>query len=264
MKIDIHLVKELRDITFAPLGDCKKALEEADGDITKAQEILKEKWVLKAGKKSDRETHCGMVKFVHKNNTVIGVKVLCETDFVAKNDMFKKLVDEMLEKVSSLHGDFDLGTMETKDKEALEQFIYEHVATIGENLQLGGVYKKEWKAYVYNHMGNTVASVVFYEGDDETAAKDAALQVAAMNPMYLSMEEIPASQIAEKTQEFTEELASSNKPADIISKIVAGKVQKHFQDDVLLEQLSIKDSTKKVQDLLRGIKITSMMRVTIG
>lgn len=264
MKIDINLVKELRDLTYAPLGDCKKALEEAEGDVQRAKDILKENGVLKAWKKADRETTCWIVKFLANNGLITGVKVLCETDFVAKNEVFQKLVDDALVKISQIPWEFTDETVDLGEREKIQTFLHENVATIGENLQLGYVFKQTGKVFVYNHMGNTISAIVWYEGDDETAAKDVALQVAAMNPMYISMEDIPADAIAEKREEFLAEFAESNKPADIKEKIIEGKIQKAFQDDVLLEQISIRDTTKTVKNMLHGIKVTKILRVNVG
>ncbi len=131
-------------------------------------------------------------------------------------------------------------------------------------MRIGYVIKKSGNAYAYNHMGNTLASAIFYEGSDEEVAKACALQVAAMNPMYVSIDSVPADRISALTAEFTEEMANVDKPADIKAKIIEGRVQKAVQDDILLEQVSIKDQTKKIKEILpQGFVITSFLRVSI-
>lgn len=113
-------------------------------------------------------------------------------------------------------------------------------------------------------MGNTLASVVFYEGTDENVAKDVALQVAAMAPEYVSVQDVPADRISKLTAELNEEMASSDKPAGIKAKIIEGRIQKSLQDDILLEQVSIKDQAKKIKETLpQGFTVLSMIRVSI-
>lgn len=261
MAVDINLIKELREITHAPLGDCKKALEEAQGDVKKAQEVLKQKGILKAGAKfGDRTTSTGVVRFTVVDGGVVGVKILCETDFVAKNEMFQKLVDEVLARLAKVSGDFTTETLAADKKTELQTYINEHVATIGEKLELGYVFKASGTAFAYNHTNNMLSGVVRYEGGDAAIAKDVALQVAAMNPAYVSMDDVPATEKEIKKQEFVADPALANKPEDIRAKIVDGKVHKYFQEDVLLEQASIKDQTKSVKDAIGSMKIIRILR----
>lgn len=268
MSVSIDLIKQLRDITLAPLGDCKEALVEANGDLSAAQEILRKKWAIKADKKSDRETNAWIVKFTATNDGLVGVKLLCETDFVAKNEAFGKLVDTLLADIAAYSGDIDPENVPESLMDTLANHLKDQAVTIGENMRIGYVVKKAGSVYAYNHMGNTIASAVFYEGVNsdaaQQAAKDAALQVAAMNPYYISMEAVPADRIATLRAEFETEMAASGKPADIIAKIVDGKISKALQDDVLLEQMSIKDQAKKVKELLPAdMSLVSMVRVSV-
>ncbi len=265
MKIDLNLLKELRDLTKAPLWDCKKVLVESKWDVQKAKELLKERGILKAWKKWDRETNFWIVKFDTKGDYVVWVKILCETDFVAKNQMFLELVDAVLDKVNNITWEFDDDCSEW-DRESIQNFLDENVATIWESMRLGYIFKKsKWtNAYVYNHMWNTIASVVWYDWWEEDKAKAVALQVAAMNPAYISMENIKRSILDDKKNEFLQEMEWSNKPKDIQERIVAGKVHKFFQDDVLLEQSSIVDNTKIVKDFIWEMKIVNIMRVNVG
>lgn len=264
MNISIDLIKKLRDITLAPLGDCKEALVESNGDIDQAQEILKKKWAIKADKKADRETNNWVVKFVVKNWALIGVKLLCETDFVSKNESFGKLVDSLVDVVANYDGDISPDSIDEALMDTLQNLVKDQAVTIWEAMRIGYVIKKTWNSYAYNHMGNTLASAVFYEGSDEEVAKACALQVAAMNPMYVSIDSVPADRISALTAEYTEEMANVDKPADIKAKIIEGRVQKAIQDDILLEQISIKDQTKKIKEILpQGFTISSFLRVSI-
>ncbi len=144
MKIDLNLLKELRDLTKAPLWDCKKVLLEAEWDLTKAQELLKERGILKAGKKWDRETNFWIVKFDIKDDAIVWVKILCETDFVAKNQMFIDLVDSVLSKIKDIPWEFDNDCSEDQ-KANIQSFLDENVATIWESMRLAYVFKKNKK-----------------------------------------------------------------------------------------------------------------------
>ncbi len=267
MAVDINLVKELRAMTHAPLKDCKSVLEEANGDLELAQELLRQKGVLKAAKKADRETNNGVVKFVMKDGVLAGIKILCETDFVAKNEKFMQLVDEMMQKIVDVDGEFNTESAPADLIESMTSYLQEHVGTIGENLRLDYVFRSTKKWFVYNHNGNTLSSVVFFdaEGDVDAIAKDVALQVAAMNPSFISIDEVPAEKKDALREEYTAELAESNKPEEIKEKIIEGKIYKFLQDDILLEQTSIKDWSKKIKDIVENkMTITEILRVTVG
>lgn len=269
MKVDINLVKQLRQMTHAPIGECKKALAESGGDLDQAQEILKKNGALKAAKKGDRVTEEGVVKYHYANGVVSGVKVLCETDFVAKNETFLALIDEVLAKVADHTS--DIASKEDADAsfvESLQSLLDENVAKIGESLRLTDVYRKTHTAYVYNHMGYKVASVVYYEGEEspqhQEAAKYVALQAAAMNPDCLSVDDVAQSRKDELHAQFMEELKGSGKPEDILGRIVEGKIAKVWSEEVLLEQQSIVDNTKKVKDMVPDtMKVVSFVRATV-
>lgn len=267
MNISIDLIKKLRDITYAPLGDCKEALVEAQGDLENAQEILKKKGAIKADKKADRDTNAGVVKFVVVNNNLVGLKLLCETDFVSKNDSFGALADTIIAMIAAESADISPDTVSDALMEKLTSVLKDNAVTIGENMRVAYVIKKAGQVSVYNHTGNSLASAIFYTGEGESAAsmaKDCALQVAAMNPLYASVDQVDASRIQKLTEEFTEEVAASGKPAEIVGKIVEGKVQKALQDDILGEQNSIKDPSKKVKELYpQGFTVVDMIRVSI-
>ena len=267
MTISIDLIKKLRDATLAPLGDCKEALTEAEGDIAIAQDILKKKWAIKADKKADRDTNAGVVKFVVIDGSLIGIKLLCETDFVSKNESFWSLVDQIIDIIASESSDIDLDSVSDSLMDRMTTVLKDNAVMIGENMRIAYIIKKAGNVSIYNHMGNSIASAIFYAGDDylcKNMAKDCALQVAAMNPLYVSLDQVDSALIEKLTKEFTEEVISSGKSPDIAAKIVEWKLQKSLQDDVLCEQSSIKDPSKKIKELCpQWFVINSMFRISV-
>ena len=265
MSVDMNLLKQLREATFAPLKDCKDALVEANGDFDKAQEILKEKWVLKAGKKADRETKEGTVKFIQKDGKIAWVKLLCETDFVAKNESFMELCDTILDKVMAQNSLFLSKEEAPADLVAdIDNIVKEAVWSLWENMQLGTILLTDKKWYVYNHPGNKVASIVFFDGDDENVAKEIALQVAAMNPSYLDFEAVPSDVLSSMEAQFRKELEESWKPANMIDQILKWKLNKALAEDVLLEQEYIRDGSKKIKDIMPAwFKVNSYIRLAV-
>ncbi len=264
--VDMNLLKKLRDTSFAPLKDCKEALVAVDGDFDAALEWLKKKGAANAAKKADRETHEGVVKVVKEGDKVIGIKIACETDFVAKNDLFIQLTNDLLNAVKAYGKDF--ASIEEADESAKAQWesmLHEFVGKIGENVKLVDAFISTGNAFVYSHPGDKIVAVLYYNGTNasETNAKNIALQIAAMNPEYLSMEDVPADIVEAAKAKISSELADSGKPADILEKIVAGRLDKEFSDNVLLEQSAIWDDSKKVKEFVNGLEITSFKRFSI-
>jgi len=255
-KVDIALLKKLRAMTNAPLKDCKAALLEAGDDLDKAQEVLRKKGALKAAKKADRETNEGIVKVKKVGNTIVGVQLACETDFVAKNEQFIQFADKILDTLLS----FDkkeinsLDDLTDEQKEQLNNIIADTVAVVGENVKIVSVLKKDVEqAYIYEHPGSKIVGIVEYKSTNPKAdeiAKEIALQSVAMNPEYITMEDIPSDVYDKFKAEFTQEVIDSGKPADIAEKIVQWKLNKHFSSMVLLEQPWIRDESKKVKSLI--------------
>ncbi|MDR0651651.1 MAG: translation elongation factor Ts [Candidatus Peribacteria bacterium] len=260
----MNLIKELRDTTFAPLGDCKSALEAAEGDLQKAVEVLKEKGIAKAGKKADRETNEGMVKIETRDGKTVGLKLFCETDFVVKNEHFQILFQTILDKLFTVHEEVQsFGTLPEPLQAEITGLITDFVGKIGENVKIGEVLVTTENVYGYNHPGNKVASLIYYSGKEDIA-KELALQVAAMNPSYLTFDEVPVEEKETLKVKFTEELKAAGKPEAMIENIVKGKLDKAFADKVLLEQEYIRDGAKKVKELLgEGFMITKFIRFAI-
>jgi len=257
-KVDIKLLKELRSITNAPLKDCKAALVEANWNLDKAQEILRKMWAIKAAKKSDRQTNEWIVKIKLLNDYVAGIKLACETDFVAKNDQFIKAADKIVDTVLSITKNEikSLDDLLEEEKVKLNDIVAETVAVVGENIKLLDVFKKKVEqAYIYEHPGNKIVGVIVYRSNNpeaENIAKELALQVVAMNPTYVSLDHIPSDVKEKYYNEFKEEALKTGKPENIIENIVQGKINKFFSEITLLEQPWIRDDSKKIKSLISG------------
>jgi elongation factor Ts len=233
------------------MKDCKDALVEADGDLAKAEEILRQKGIMKAGSKADRVTNEGMVKIAQKDGWLAAIKLLCETDFVAKNEDFTTLVDSILAKL--LASQKVAKTLEEVDQTVLAEIndmTAAFTGKIGENIKLAEVLIDNAPAYIYNHPGNGVASIIYYEGGNEEVAKEIALQVTAMNPTYLSFESVPADYRDSLMAEFRKEMEGSTKPQNIIDQILEGKLHKALAELVLFEQEYIRDAAKKIKEII--------------
>lgn len=262
---NIELLKQLREITFAPLKDCKEALAEAGDDLEKAQEVLKKKGIAKAGNRAERETKEGIVKIVEINEKTVGLKLLCETDFVAKNENFQALFESVLNKIAQGSDEITaLADLDPALAETVENEVKEFMGKTGENMKIGGVLVTKEKPFIYNHPGNKVASLIFYEGGNEEIAKELALQVTAMNPTFVSFDQVDANETAKMKEEFTAELKAAGKPEAMIAQIVDGKIKKALADVVLLEQEYIRDGAKKVKDILPAdMKVIAFVRMAI-
>lgn len=264
MKIDINLVKELRNATMASLTECKKALVEAEGDITRATQILKEKGALKAAKKADRETSEGAVMARSFGSKIAGIALACETDFVAKNEKFAALLETILDQLADAPAAESFDTLPTDTQQAINAIIEEHVLTLGENLNLTTAFVRDQAGYVYNHTGNKIAAIVYSDSTDEDTLKEVALQITAMNPQYLNRDAVPADMITDLTAKAHKDLEGDNKPDDIKEKIIAGKVSKALEDIVLLEQVYIRDGGKKVKDILGDSVVLDFARMSLS
>ncbi len=270
MSVDMELLKKLREITFAPLKDCKDALIESNWDLDSAIEWLKKKGALQAAKKADRETKEWAIKVRVNGNTVIAVKMATETDFVVKSDFFAKLLEDLLDTIGTSGQNIaSINELPEEIKVKCDELIHDFVGKIGENTKLADVYlhTTDKNIFVYTHPGDKIVSILYYSSSSDNAehiAKQVALQIAAMNPEYLSLETIPTEAKEKLLAELTEEVKASGKPADMIEKIVAGKFEKAFADSVLLEQPAIWDDSQKIKDASKAIEISSFARMAIG
>ena len=263
---NIELLKQLREISFAPLKDCKEALAEANDDLQIAQDILRKKGISKAGNRADRETKEGIVKAEQKGEKIVGLQLACETDFVAKNENFQALFTTIFDQIAQQ--DKEVHTLEDLDSALAEKLtadVQEFMGKTGENMKIGNVLVTYKKGYVYNHPGNKIATIIYYEGQPEEIAKELALQVTAMNPSFVSFEQVDKDEIAKMTEEFSAELKAAGKPEAMIAQIVDGKVKKTLADSVLLEQEYIRDGGKKVKEIIpEGFTVLGFTRIAIG
>lgn len=262
-------VKRLREITGAGMLDSKNALVEADGDFDKAIELLRIKGAKDVGKRAERATAEGLV--AAKDGALIELN--SETDFVAKNEEFGALADKIVEAAKKLRSSDveQLKNAELEDGKTVADAIQELSAKIGEKLELRRVAAFDGKVNTYLHrrgagLPPAVGVLVEYTGDNEEAAHNAALQVAALKPKYLTRDDVPAD-VVENERRIAEQTArDEGKPEQAIAKIVEGKVNAFFKDVVLLEQPSVTDSKKTVKQLLdeAGVTITRFARFEVG
>jgi elongation factor Ts len=251
IKITTELIKELRDQTGISIMQCKRALEEADGDMKKALAILKKTSSDIALKKAGRVALDGrvMVKENKGNvNKAVLVALHCETDFVAKNEDFTNLLGALTDKA--------LQEGVEKMKASAKDMIDPIIQKTGENIQLGDVYEVVGSVlgnYVHN---NKMAAIVSLEGGNVELARDIAMHITAMKPEYISKEEITEDAKTTMASVFEKEVASVDKPAEIKKKILFGKMATYFKEKTLLEQPFIKDGDKTVGALLSEARAT--------
>jgi len=256
--ITAAMVGELRAKTDAPMMECKKALTEAAGDPVKAEEILRVKLGSKASKASSRVTAEGVVAAFIKGNVGALIEVNCETDFVTKNDDFLKLASDAARLVAEGNpadiaalGELDL------DGKTLEQQRTTLVGRIGENMSFRRFkrFDNGTKLVSYLH-GTRIGVMVEYEGEQEQVAKDVAMHIAAMKPVSLSSDAVPAELIERERSVATLKAAESGKPADIATKMVEGSVQKFLKEVSLLNQPFVKNDKQTVEQMLKANNTT--------
>jgi elongation factor Ts len=260
-------VKKLRELTAAGMMDCKKALEEADGDFDKAVELLRVKGAAKAAKRAEREASAGLVATA--GSALVELK--CETDFVAKSDDFVAAAQRIAEAAASARAT-DLETLravELGDK-TVGQVVEDLGITIGEKIELGGVACFEGQTVTYLHkraadLPPAVGVLVEYDGD-EAAARAAAMQVAAMRAQYLTRDEVPADVVAAEREVMEKKTREEGKPEAAVERIVEGRLGGFFKEIVLLEQESVTESKKSVKDVLdaNGTTVTRFARFEVG
>ena len=268
--ISASMVKELRETTGAGMLDCKKALEAVNGDMEEAITWLREKGISKAAKKASRIAAEGLAVTLVKGNKAVIVEVNSETDFVAKNEEFKNLVETIAKTVL----DSDVTTVEEANKltyegKTLEELVIEKTSTIGEKLSFRRfeiVTKEDSEVFgTYSHMGGKIATLTRLSSDEELA-KDIAMQVAAMRPLYLDRDEVP-SEVLEKEREILKEQAE-NEGLDKskIDMIVNGRINKYYEEVCLVDQGFIKENKMKVSKYVESkkSKIISFVRYEVG
>ena len=284
MNITASMVKELRDKTNAGMMDCKKALKETSGDIEKAIIYLREKGLLQAAKKSGRIASEGLTTALISADGKKGVviEVNSETDFVAKNEEFKNFVAEAAQAVVE-NSPKDLEALKAvvlNDGKTVQETLTDKIAKIGENMSLrrfGEVKVDNGVVVDYIHGGGKISVVVALESEGDTVAltdigKDLAMQVAAMSPKYISIEDVDAEFLAQEKKILTAQALNEGKPEKIVEKMVEGRLNKQLKEICLLEQVFVKDTDLTVKKVISNtakklgseIKVADVLRYEVG
>ena len=271
MDISASMVKDLREKTGAGMMDCKKALVETNGDMDKAIDYLREKGISKAAKKAERIAAEGLSNIYINGNDAVVVELNSETDFVAKNSEFKDLLD----KIGNTILENKVETMEDAlnakcGKETINELIMNATAKIGEKISLRRFEKvnKETSQVFgsYLHMGGKISSLTVVDGDKEDVARDVAMQAAAMRPLYINIESIPAEDLEHEKAVIKEQVINEGKKPEFADKIVEGRIRKFYEETVLEEQAFIKDSGITVKTYLENnnSKLVKLIKYEVG
>ena len=271
--ITAELVKQLREKTGAGMMDCKKVLTETDGDMDKAADLLRERGIAKAAKKSGRIAAEGLVATYVTEDKKVGavVEVNAETDFVAKNAEFVEFVNDIAEIVATENPADVEALLETAYKETgktVKEVLTEKIATIGENMTIRRFERFESKGLVesYIHGAGKIAVLVDFAKGDSELAKDICMQIAAARPEYLDRTAVPADRVEKEMEVLKAQAMNEGKPAEIAEKMVQGRIGKFYSEICLLDQEFVKDSSIKVGDLIKskGAEIVRFARFEKG
>ncbi len=271
--ITANMVKELREKTGAGMMDCKKVLTETDGDMEKAAELLRERGIAKAAKKSGRIAAEGLVASYVAADKKVGaiVEVNAETDFVAKNDEFKSFVNDIAKIVAEENPADVEALLEVKylgTEKTVRETLTEKIATIGENMSIRRFSRFESTGLVesYIHGEGKIAVLVDFAKGDEEVAKDVCMQVAAARPEYLCEAEVPAEAVEKEMEILKAQAMNEGKPAEIAEKMVKGRIGKFYAEICLVNQEFVKNPDMKVSELLKskGAEIVRFARFEKG
>ena len=267
-------VKDLREKTGAGMMDCKKVLTETDGDMEKAIELLRERGIAKAAKKSSRVAAEGIVEAYVTEDGKVGslVEVNAETDFVAKNDEFKSFVEDVTKQValtnpSDVEALLASKSMAEPDK-TVKEVLTGKIATIGENMTIRRLVRFESTGLVekYIHGEGKIGVLVELENGDTELAKDICMQIAAAKPEFLDRESVPAERVEKEMKILKAQAMNEGKPAEIAEKMVQGRLGKFYGEFCLVEQDFVKNPDMKIKQLLesKGAKIIRFARFEKG
>lgn len=280
MAISAKDVKALRDISGAGIMDCKKALQETDGDIDEALTYLQKKGEAAADKKASRTAAEGLVatKINDDQSEAVLVEVNCETDFVSQNDQFQAYVDKIVATAALSEAttvDELLAATVVGEEKTVSDYTTEQIASIGENIKVRRIERYETDGGLiggYVHAGGQIGVLVQVDGDGDAEtldklARDVAMHIAAMNPPYLRDEDIPAEDEAAQKEILVAQAKETGKPESIIEKIVTGKLKKWRAESALVSQPFVKDSDKTVGefvDTIDGAELANFVRFEVG
>ncbi len=255
--ITAAMVGDLRAKTDAPMMECKKALTEADGDMAKAEEILRVKLGSKASKAASRVTAEGVVAAFINGTTGALIEVNCETDFVSKNDDFLAFTDNCAKLVANSNpADVTALAALPLGGETVEAVRTKLIGRIGENITPRRFQRFSGDSKLVSYLHGTRIGVMVEFTGDEVAAKDVAMHIAAMKPVALSTADVPAENIATERNIAEQKAAESGKPADIVAKMVEGSVQKYLKEVSLLNQAFVKNDKQTVEQMLKAANTT--------
>ena len=269
--ITANMVKELREQTGAGMLDCKKALTETNGNMEEAVTWLREKGISKAAKKQTRIAAEGLAVAKVEGNKAVIVEVNSETDFVAKNPEFTGLVNDI---ATAILGS-NVSTVEEANKlevngTSIENMIVDKTATIGEKLSFRRfelVEKQDNQVFgTYSHMGGKIVTLAVLEGTDAEVAKDVAMQIAAMRPLYLDKDSVPSERVEKERAILTEQAENEGLDANKLPMIVNGRLNKFFEEICLVDQGFVKENKMKVSKYVesKNMKILSFVRYEVG
>jgi elongation factor Ts len=256
--ITAAMVGELRAKTDAPMMECKKALTEADGDMARAEEILRVKLGSKASKAASRVTAEGVVATYIAGGVGALIEVNCETDFVTKNEDFITLANACAKLVAEKNpADVTALSALPLDGKTLDEVRSALVGKIGENMSIRRFKRYETGAKLTSYLhGTRIGVMVEFEGADEQVGKDVAMHIAAMKPVALSSKDVPADLIEKERSIAAQKAAESGKPADIVAKMVEGTVQKYLKEVSLFDQPFVKNDKQTVEQMLKATNTT--------
>ena len=271
VQITAKQVKELRDRTGAGMMDSKKALVQAEGDIEKAIDILRENGVAKAAKKAGRTAAEGLAEFAVDGNNAVLVEINSETDFVATNDKFVKLVDDVTKAIlANKPANLEEALNAPMADSTIGEVITNMTAVIGEKITLRRfdlLSKSDDEVFgAYKHNGGAIVAVATLKGGNEEVAKNVAMHVAAINPEYLDKASVPADELERQKAVFTKETENEGKPEKIIPKIVEGRVNKYLSEICLVDQPYVKDGDMTVAEYAKSqnAEVVAFTRYEVG
>ena len=280
---DIEKIKKLRSLSGAGFKDCSSALDESEGNIDKAIEILRVKGISKASKKMSRSANEGVIAITENNQTSSILEINCETDFVAKNDDFISFVKELSEINNKIKSDREsLLLSKMKNHKTVDENLLALISKIGEKITIGRSKSfncKEFKVFKYHHtivkdnlskLGVLVSLNTLENSETlETFGKQLSMHIAALNPLAIDIDGIDSEILKKEEELISEELKNSGKPEDIVKKISIGKINKFKEENSLLNQQWVMEPKKKVKDILKelnlgSIEIKEFYRIKIG
>ena len=269
----IEKIKILREKTGAGMMDCKKALVQTNGDVDKAVDFLRERGLLKAASKATRVAAEGLANVIITGNEALIYEVNSETDFVSQNENFHKLVEEVgtvIQASGVTNTEDALKVVNKAERLTVEQMLLNMTAKIGEKITLRRVSrlnKQDDEIFgLYKHQGGRIVGLVVVKGGDDELAKNIAMHVAASNPKFLDRNSVDEATVAHEKEVLTQQALNEGKPANIVEKMVIGRLNKFFEDICLVDQAYVKDPDIKVKKYLKDnqAEVKNFVRIEVG